>query len=126
MKAKDDEAMELLLGRLLQVGVLVSGVIVAAGGIFLFLAHRGWIPDFTVFRGSRPPLRSVAGILAEAIALRPDAVVQAGLLALIVTPILRVAFSLFGFARERDWLYVALTLLVLCVLTVGLAGGIPW
>jgi uncharacterized membrane protein len=48
--------------------------------------------------------------------------VQTGLLLLIATPVLRVVFSLFGFASQRDWLYVALTLIVLSVLAVGLSG----
>jgi uncharacterized membrane protein len=61
-------------------------------------------------------------ILQGAFALHPDAVVQTGLLLLIATPVLRVVFSLFGFARQRDWLYVALTLIVLAVLSVGLVG----
>jgi uncharacterized membrane protein len=41
---------------------------------------------------------------------------QLGLLLLIATPIARVAFSIFAFALERDWLYVGLTTVVFAVL----------
>jgi len=120
-----DEALELLLGRLLQAGVLVAAVVVAIGGVFLLVARGGDRPAYTTFVGAGAALRSVRGILAEAFALRPEGIVQTGLLLLIATPVLRVAFSLFGFARQRDWLYVVLTLVVLTVLTAGLAGWQP-
>jgi hypothetical protein len=41
---------------------------------------------------------------------------QFGLLLLIATPVARVAFSVAGFFRERDYVYVGLTLVVLAVL----------
>ena len=120
-----DEALELLLGRLLQAGVLVAAVVVAIGGVFLLVARGGGRPAYTTFVGADAALRSVSGILAGAFALRPEGIVQTGLLLLIATPVLRVAFSLFGFARQRDWLYVVLTVVVLTVLTAGLAGWQP-
>jgi len=117
-----DEALELVLGNLLRIGVIIAAAVVAAGGVFLLAARWSWIPDFRSFQGGGSPLRSVPLILQGAFALHPDAVVQTGLLLLIATPVLRVVFSLFGFARQRDWLYVALTLIVLAVLSVGLVG----
>ena len=43
---------------------------------------------------------------------------QLGLLLLIATPIARVVFSIFGFMRQRDWLYVGVTATVLALLVV--------
>jgi uncharacterized membrane protein len=114
--------MELVLGKLLRLGVLLAAGIVAAGGLFLLISRGDWRPDFRAFQNAGSPLRSVSGILREAFALRADGIVQMGLLVLIATPVMRVVFSLFGFARQRDWLYVALTLIVLSVLAVGLVG----
>ena len=48
--------------------------------------------------------------------------IQLGLLILIATPVARVAFSAFGFAVERDYLYVGITLFVLAVLLYSLFG----
>jgi uncharacterized membrane protein len=45
------------------------------------------------------------------------------LLLLIATPILRVAFSLVGFAIERDRAYVIITSIVLAVLLYSLISG---
>lgn len=117
-----DEALEVVLGRLLRIGVIASAAVVAAGGIALLVAYGRWIPDYRIFQNAASPLRSVAGILHEALALHPGGIVQTGILLLIATPVLRVVFSLFGFARQRDWLYVVLTLIVLAVLAVGLVG----
>ena len=117
-----DEALEAVLGNLLRIGVIVAAAVVGAGGVYLLITRGGWIPDFRSFQNGGSPLRSFPLILRGACALRADAIVQTGLLLLIATPVLRVVFSLFGFAHERDWLYVALTLIVLCVLAVGLSG----
>ena len=117
-----DEALEIVLGNVLRIGVIVAAVVVGAGGIFLLFTRGGWIPDFRLFQNGGSPLRSIPLILRGASALRPDAIVQTGLLLLIATPVLRVVLSLVGFARERDWVYVALTLIVLAVLALGLSG----
>jgi uncharacterized membrane protein len=117
-----DVKLEIALGTLLRAGVLLAAVIVAVGGLFLLLARAAWTPDFRAFRGGEVSLRSLPGILREARALDPGGIVQTGLLVLIATPVMRVLFSLVGFARQRDWLYVLLTLIVLCALAVGLVG----
>jgi uncharacterized membrane protein len=49
--------------------------------------------------------------------------VHLGLLLLIATPIARVVFSVVGFVRQRDWLYVVITLVVLALLSYGLLAG---
>ncbi|MFZ3368535.1 MAG: DUF1634 domain-containing protein, partial [Candidatus Sulfotelmatobacter sp.] len=68
-------------------------------------------------------LRSVGGILRDAVALRGRGIIQLGLLLLIATPVARVAFSIFGFAEERDRLYVIVASIVLLVLLYSLIGS---
>jgi uncharacterized membrane protein len=46
--------------------------------------------------------------------------IQLGLLVLILTPIGRVTFSVFAFVYQRDWMYVAITLIVLVLLLTSL------
>ena len=64
------------------------------------------------------------GVVAGALALRAQSVIQLGLLVLIATPIARVAFALLAFARQRDATYVAVSALVLAVLLFSLLGGV--
>jgi uncharacterized membrane protein len=65
----------------------------------------------------------VPQIVRGAISLRARSIIQFGLLLLIATPILRVAFSLAGFTLERDRVYVVITAIVLAVLLYSLISG---
>ena len=57
------------------------------------------------------------------IAVRGRGIIQLGLLFLIATPVVRVAFSIFGFAEEEDRLYVVIASVVLLVLAYSLIGS---
>jgi uncharacterized membrane protein len=118
-----DEQLEALLGNVLRAGVVLAAAIVLAGGAIYLVRHGGEPMDVETFRGEPDELRTVPGILTEAVTLRGRGVIQLGLLALVATPVLRVALSAFGFLRERDWLYVGLTLFVLGVLLYSLFAG---
>ena len=54
----------------------------------------------------------------------PELVVLAGLLLLVATPVARVLFSVFAFAAQRDWMYVACTLVVLAILVGSIVNGL--
>jgi uncharacterized membrane protein len=49
--------------------------------------------------------------------------IQFGLLLLIATPVVRVAFSILGFAAEEDRMYMIFTGIVLVVLLYSLLGS---
>jgi len=55
---------------------------------------------------------------------RADAVMHAGLWLLIAVPIARVLTALVTWARARDWLFAALTLIVLGSLLVPLVRAL--
>jgi uncharacterized membrane protein len=119
-----DERMERIISLLLLVGVAAAAVVVFSGGIHYLVHHGADVPDYHVFRGEPSRLRSLSGILAYAISLRGRGIIQIGLLLLIITPVARVAFSLLAFARQRDRIYVIVTLIVLGVLIHNLVGGV--
>lgn len=64
--------------------------------------------------------RTVGGIWQGALELRPFAVLELGLLILIATPVFRVGASAVLFLVERDYLYAALTLVVLALLLASI------
>jgi uncharacterized membrane protein len=118
-----DRRMDVVIGNLLRFGVVVSAVVVLVGGI-LYLARNGRSPtDYRVFRGEPSELRSVGGILRDAVTLNGSGIIQLGLLLLIATPVARVAFSIFGFAEEHDHMYVVIASIVLLVLACSLIGS---
>jgi uncharacterized membrane protein len=118
-----DEQVERLVGNLLRIGVLSAAAVVLAGGVLFLTRDALEVVVPSQFQGARPPLRSVPGIAGEVVSLRPRAIIQFGLLLLIATPIARVVFSVFAFARQRDWTYVVITLIVLGVLVISLVYG---
>jgi uncharacterized membrane protein len=118
-----DRRMDVVIGNLLRAGVLISALVVMVGGV-LYLARNGPSPtDYRVFRGEPSDLRSVGGILRNAVALNGGGIIQLGLLLLIATPVARVAFSIFGFAEEHDRMYVVIASIVLLVLAYSLIGS---
>ena len=122
-KAWTDQQMDVIIGVILQGGVLASALIVVAGGI-LYLLHYGFSsPHYGVFRGEPSDLRHLAGIMRDFLALHPRGIIQFGLVLLIATPIIRVTFSILAFAMQRDRVYVVVTLIVLGVLLYSLTGG---
>ena len=118
-----DQKIEQIVGNLLRAGVIISAVVVLCGGI-LYLIQSGHAPaDYRVFRGEPTDSRSVSGILRAAFALDSRGIIQLGLLLLIATPVARVAFSVFGFAEEKDRMYVVFTIIVLLILLYSLIGS---
>jgi len=114
--AWNDKSFEIVIGRLLRFGVILAAAWVLAGGIHYLIQFRGEKPDYKVFHGEPADLRYISGIVHEGLELNARALIQFGLLLLIATPIARVAFSVIGFALEKDWMYVGITLAVLTLL----------
>jgi uncharacterized membrane protein len=87
------------------------------------LAHGGEpAAHYRLFTGEREDLRTLTGILHDLPALRPRAIIQLGLLLLILTPVSRVAFSVAAFAVQKDYMYVVVTLTVFAILIYSLMG----
>ena len=120
-----DERVEQWMGNLLRIGVLLSAGVIAIGGV-VYLGHHAADPaGHHTFRGEPQDLRSISGIVRDAVALHGRGLVQLGLLLLIATPVARVAFSIFAFAVQRDWVYVVVTAVVLTVLLYSLCFANP-
>jgi uncharacterized membrane protein len=118
-----DQELEDLLGQCLRAGVLLAASVVFVGGI-LYLLHHGWsTPDYGVFRGEPADLRSLSGIIQAALSLNSRGIIQFGLLLLIATPITRVILAMIGFFRQRDFMYLLVSLIVLSLLIYSLLDG---
>lgn len=127
--------MELVISYALRAGVLLSAAVILVGilsftlkrdtGYARVLPHH--LQDILTFHQARGPgffPTSFPAVLQGAMAGKPYAIIGLGMLLLILTPIVRVALSVFFFLAQRDWLYVGITLFVLAVLTFSLFSGI--
>jgi uncharacterized membrane protein len=118
-----DQQVEEVVGNLLRIGVITAALVVFVGGIMYLIRYGDEPTDLRVFRGEPADLRSPLGIITDVLEGRRRAVIQLGLLLLIATPVARVVFSVYAFLRERDFLYVCVTLTVLAILLYSLFSG---
>lgn len=114
----NDERLEQIVGTLLRAGVVIAAAIVLGGGIWYLITSGSATADYRRFQPSVTHVRAL-GQLPGA-----EALILAGLLVLIATPIARVVFSLVAFAVEHDRTYVICTAVVLIVLLYSL--GTAW
>jgi uncharacterized membrane protein len=117
-----DERLEGLLGTVLRWGVVSAAAVVGIGAVVFLVRHGSERPQYHLFRGEPSDLRTVSGILGDALAGRGRGLIQLGLLLLVATPVTRVVLSVGVFALQGDRRYVVITLTVLAVLLYSLFG----
>jgi len=122
-ESEHEHVIELAIGKLLRTCVIATSAIVIVGAILYLPGAAHTHVSFQTFQGEPAQFRSVGGILHDALTGDGRGIVEAGLLLLVLTPVLRVAFSAIAFLYERDYLYVTLTLIVLALLIGSLVAG---
>ncbi len=119
----------MIVSYVLRVGVFSSAVLLVMGMFFYLISVGGRAGDWrSVVNdvGEHSQLYHADQLLAALTRFEPLAFVELGVIVLILTPLLRVAATVLIFARERDRLYVGITLVVLALLLLGwfgLGGG---
>lgn len=120
MQKVTDTSIERMVSIVLRTGVIISGTVVAGGGVLYLIRHAAEHVNYRVFHVQPVIDSSIGHIVSGALTARSRSIIQLGLLLLIATPIARVALSLLGFALERDRTYVVITSIVLTVLLFSL------
>jgi uncharacterized membrane protein len=118
-----DKDMQAVIGWVLRAGVFISMIIVFIGGVIYLYRHGHIIANYHQFKGVPDFVHSARGIINGIINLRGRAIIQAGIILLIATPIIRVIFSAIGFILEKDYLYTAITFIVLLVIIISALSG---
>ncbi len=118
---------ELIISNLLRAGVLGSLALVVIGTVLSFIHHPEYFTspaDFgrLVEPGAAFP-HSVSDVIQGIQLWRGQAIVTAGLLLLIATPVMRVAVSIFAFIYQEDRAFTFITALVLCLLLLSFFLG---
>lgn len=127
-KAPDSAPIERAAAFVLRAGVGASVAVIALGLAVTLVRHPEHITDPATLSALTAPgaafPASLADLGRELASFRGRAILVLGLLLLIVTPLFRVVVSVLAFAVERDWLYTAVTMLVLLTLAASfLVGG---
>ena len=120
-------SVEILISWLLRVGVVTSLSFVLIGLLLMFIHHPSYLVSVMDLQRLTSPGAAFPHTLREVVngllAGRGQAVVAVGLLMLIVTPIMRVAVSIFAFALRRDRAFVLITSGVLTILIISFVLG---
>jgi uncharacterized membrane protein len=123
MKKISDLDIQQTIGWVLRLGVIISMAIVFIGGCFYWYRHSGETASYSKFVGVPDFVHSPLGIWHGILTLRGRAIIQAGIILLIATPVIRVLFSMIGFLLEKDWLYTGISLLVLGIIIASALTG---
>ena len=132
MKKKNPDEMNIVLGNTLQIGVILSALVIAAGLVLFLLryssadasAYIAYNPDKVPHGDFSVGLSSIASGL---VSLNPFSVIELGLLILLATPVTRVFLSilLFHFEGDRKYVYITLGVLSILLFSIFVAPFIP-
>ena len=118
-KSVMDTKMDLVLSLVLRTGLAIAIGMILMGGILYFRGNGTIGIEERVFQGV--PYQTGAAELVSSLWRRDgQAWIYLGLILLVATPVVRVAFCALLFLLEKDWIYVAASLLVLAILLYSL------
>ncbi|RHW48829.1 DUF1634 domain-containing protein [Bombilactobacillus bombi] len=115
MNKQEMNEIELIIGKILRVGVIISVTVMIVGMVLLLIKGDGGY-------GSHFPT-TFAAIGRGLLQFKPDAILMLGVFLLILTPVLRVIVSIYAFFKEQDYLYVYITVFVLIILVGAMIAG---
>ena len=118
-----DNDMQAVIGWILRIGVLLSMSIIFIGGVIYLYRHGHIAADYHTFKGVPDFVTTAPALINGVFTFRGRAIIQAGIILLIATPIIRVVFSAIGFVLEKDYLYTGITLLVLLIIMASMLSG---
>ena len=107
---------------ILRIGVSTAALLVAAGGVVYLLRVGSQSPHYGSFSVAARSLRDPVTIVRDAFRGQSTALIELGLIVLVLTPVARVVFALLAFLRLRDRLYILFSAIVLTVLIFSLTG----
>jgi uncharacterized membrane protein len=122
-KSFKEKDMQSVIGWILRTGVFISMSVVFIGGVLFIYRHGQATANYHTFKGIPDFVHTLPGIINGIFTLKGQAIIQAGIILLIATPVIRVVFSAIGFVLERDYLYVGITLVVLLIIFFSMLGG---
>jgi uncharacterized membrane protein len=114
-----DAQLEQILSRVLRIGALLAALLVSLGGVLYLLRYGMDTLNYDIFQSEPESLR-LSSTASDTFSLRQCGLIQIGLLILLMTPIFRVAFSAYAFAKQRDPIYLIITSTVLTILILSL------
>ena len=99
--------MDETISGILRLGVTAAAILAIVGMVIYLKSWGGLAPRYATFHEAK----------------FPKGWLEAAILTLILTPVARVIFSIYAFAKKKDTTYVVITLIVLALLAAGWFTG---
>ncbi|CAA7386284.1 DUF1634 domain-containing protein [Chryseobacterium fistulae] len=111
------------VGNLLRLGVVLSVITSLIGFIKLFLEGFKMPKKYSLLNiGSSS--EKVWGHFWNSLCKGEGmAIIQLGILLLIFTPLMRIIFALVGYLKEKDYVYVVISSIVLVIMAISFFTG---
>ncbi len=116
MASEADLKMEIAISRMLRAGVSLAAFVVLVGAILYLWRAHGVRSDYVHFHGIPSPADRFGPVFEGIRHGDSRSIIRLGLLLLIATPIMRVVYCVYGFAAQKDKIYVVVSSIVLTVL----------
>jgi uncharacterized membrane protein len=117
--------LDTMISIVLRLGVSIAAITVVAGYLLYLSHYPGHAPALGSFR--MPPIMhhrtGLLGLVQASVARHSGRdIIDLGLMMLVVTPVVRVAFSVVVYLYEGDYRFVWITLVVLTILLLAMSG----
>ena len=111
------------VGNLLRLGVILSVVTSLIGFVKLFMEGFEMPKKYRLLNMGTSS-EKVWGHFWETLCKGEGmAIIQLGILMLIFTPLMRIIFALIGYLKEKDYVYVVISSIVLAIMAVSFFTG---
>ncbi|MGC4192979.1 MAG: DUF1634 domain-containing protein [Thermomicrobiales bacterium] len=126
-EAQEQRSMEVWVSYTLRIGVSIAAIVILLGIILYVIQGSSGAGHLQSLDNLKPGQKNTIDVSWSSIGRglkdgQSIAVIQAGLLILLLTPVTRVALTLLLFLRDRDRIFAIVTAIVLTILLLGFFG----
>lgn len=121
MKRDTEGSLQHWVSAVLRFGVLASALIALIGTLMNLSKHGSEKVSYQNFHPGEN--LSVGKVFTDALSMDSRSIMLVAVIVLVLTPVARVIVSLFGFIKEKDRTYIAITFVVLLTLLCSVIGG---
>lgn len=122
MKSFQDKDLQTFIGSLLRIGVLVAMTIVVVGLVFYMVQYGQEPINYSTFKPEN--VFTFSAFFSKLLQGNSAAIMELGVIVLILIPIARVFFTMIGFWLEKDRMYTVIAFIVLCIIAYSLFFGV--
>lgn len=111
------------VGNLLRLGVILSVVTSLIGFVKLFMEGFEMPKKYKLLNMGTSSEKVWSHFWETLCKGEGMAIIQLGILMLIFTPLMRIIFALIGYLKEKDYVYVIISSIVLAIMAISFFTG---